>query len=459
MMKYSHYLLSLFSASLLFIGCQKEYSVETGTGANSVTAQWQFKEAGVQFKGPVDTAYIDTVSAIKFLTIEGRSDDAKDQITLQIFAAELKPGVYKTPLSSFDYLRSGVPLYQTDQTIIDSFSITITTIDSFGVSGTFFGKTLNPAAASKTITEGKFSAKFKTNSTVITPPVTDSGQVMLWSKAGCGGGTSTTPIAVSVSSKSGQINTFYPTEPAACGAAGAFTAKLAVGNYTWKAKCGTDSITGSVSVVNGGCTKVLVDFTNPQLDYFPTTANSNWSYLFENSTPDDTAYVLSTGVPKVFGGNTYSLFTDDYGTAGKDTIYYRKAAGLYYEYYPAEANIFGFETPTAIQHTFLEDNVAAGTIWSSTYTGTVTPGIPVTGKIIDTLSQKLATYTVGTKTYQDVLEVHSGYFAIFPQPLGTQQVYVIKQWFARGVGLIKFYQDDLTASTEYVMDLTRYKVY
>jgi hypothetical protein len=455
-MKYLQYLLTLLAAVFIFFGCKKEYSVENGTGTNTSTAQWQFKEAGIQFKGPVDTAYIDTVTSIKFLTIEGRSDDAKDQITLQVFAADLKPGVYKTPLSSFDYLRSGVPLYQTDQTIVDSFSITITAIDSFGVTGTFTGKSLNAAGDSKTITEGKFSAKFKTSATVITPPVTDSGQVMLWSKAGCGGGTSTTAIDIAVGGKHGQVSTFYPTEPGSCGAPGTYTVKLPVGAYTWVAKCGTDSISGSVSITNGGCTKVLVDFTAPQLDYFPTTANSNWSYLYEASTPDDTAYVLSTGNIKTFGANAYSLFTDDYGT-GKDSIYYRKGGGLYYEYYPAETNIFTFDIPTAIEHVFLKDNVAAGTIWPSTYSGTV-QGIPVTGKISDTLSQKLTSYIVNGITYQDVLEVHSGYFAVFPPPLGTQEAYVVKQWFARGVGLIKFSEDDLTGNT-YIMDLTRYKVY
>jgi hypothetical protein len=180
MMKYFKPLLTLFSAIFLFVSCQKEYSVEHGSNSGTSTAQWEFKEGAVQFKGPVDTAYIDTVSATKFLTIEGKSVDGKDQITLQVFAADLKPGTYKTPLSSFDYLRSGATFYQTDITAIDSFSITITTIDANGVTGTFTGKALDNSNASKLLTEGKFAASFK-NGSVGNPQVTDSGQSMLWS--------------------------------------------------------------------------------------------------------------------------------------------------------------------------------------------------------------------------------------------------------------------------------------
>ena len=278
-MKYFKPLLTLLAAALVFLGCKKEYSVENGTGTNTGTAQWEFKESGVQFKGPIDTAYVDTVSGIRFLTINGKSDDGKDQLILQVFTPDLKPGTYKTPLSSFDYLRNGANLYQSDLAAVDSFSITITKIDTASVTGTFTGKAKDKSGASRTIVDGKFSAKFKTHSSVINPPVKDSGQVMLWSKSGCGGGTSTSPIAVSIAGKSGQVTNFYATEPTACGTTGAFTAKLAVGSYNWTAKCGTDSVTGSVTVTKGGCTKVEVNFAAAQLDYFPTTANSNWRYF------------------------------------------------------------------------------------------------------------------------------------------------------------------------------------
>ena len=434
MMKYFKPLLTLFSAIFLFVACQKEYSVEHGNNAGTSTAQWEFKEGAVQFKGPVDTAYIDTVSATKFLTIEGKSVDGKDQITLQVFAVDLKPGTYKTPLSSFDYLRSGATFYQTDITAIDSFSITITTIDANGVTGTFTGKALDKSNTSRLITEGKFAASFK-NGSAGNPPVTDSGQVMLWSKSGCGGGTSTTPILVSIANKSGQISTFYPTEPAACGAAGAFTAQLAVGTYTWKAKCGTDSVTGSITVTKNGCTKAEVNFVAQATgDYFPTTANSNWSYLYEGSTVDDTLYTLSTGNTKTFGANSYSLFKNK-DAVSTDTSYYRKSTGVYYEYYPASLNVFGFDNPAAVEYVFLKDNVPQGSVFETPLSGTIS-GISVTGKIQGTILEKAVPATVSGITYPDVIKVRLSYvFVAGPLP---QEVYRVEQWFAKNKGLIKF---------------------
>ncbi len=440
-MKYLKPFLAFFSAIFLLIACQKEYSVENGNNTGNNSAQWEFKESGVLFKGPVDTAYIDTVSATKFLTIEGKSTDGKDQITLQVFAADLKPGTYKTPLSSMDYQRSGAALYQTDITAIDSFSITIATIDANGITGTFSGKALDKSGASKSITGGKFSASFK-NGAVTNPPVTDSGQVMLWSKSGCGGGTSTTPIAVSIANKNGQITSFYPSEPATCGTVGTYTAQLAVGTYTWKAVCGTDSITGSITVTKNACTKAEVNLiVLPTGDYFPTTANSNWTYLYEGNAPDDTLFTLSTGTTKTFGtGPGYNLFTNT-DAVSKDSSYYRKSNGIYYEYYPANLNVFGFDNPAAVEYVFLKDNVAQGTVFETSQTGTIS-GISVTGKIQGTILEKGVPATVSGIPYPVVIKVRLSY--VFVTGSLTQEVYRVEQWFAKDIGLVKFI--DYTAS-------------
>ena len=104
-MKYLQRLFILLTVSAAIFSCQKEYSIENPTGSNTPTAQWEFKEAGVQFKGPVDTAMIDTIITptvvYKFLTINGHSEDGSSQITLQVFGADLKVGTYKTPFSLF----------------------------------------------------------------------------------------------------------------------------------------------------------------------------------------------------------------------------------------------------------------------------------------------------------------------------------------------------------------------
>jgi hypothetical protein len=462
-MKYLHRLLALLSISVAVFSCQKEYSLENPTGSNTPTAQWEFKEAGVQFKGPVDTVSIDTLSGFKFLTINGRSDDGSSQITLQVFGADLKPGTYKTPFSLFAYIKAGNVVYQTDQTSVDSFTIVLTKVDTSGVTGTFSGKALS-GNTSKKIVDGKFNAVFK-GTTPVTPPSTkDSGQVMLWSKAGCGGGASTTAINVTVNGKAGQLTKFFAAEPSTCDPVGSFYVKLPVGTYPWVAKCGTDSIKGNVTVTKNGCTKTEVNFTAPPLtgDYFPMTVNSNWTYLHAGSVASDTVRVTSTGVQANYASNAYNMFINDYGPGGFDSSFYRKTGNSYVEYYPVDYNAFGFDPPgVAVEHIFLKDNVTPGTaaaIWSTPYSGKF-QGIPVSAQIRDTVVAKLASFTVGTlPAYSDVLEVHSGYY-IIATPAPATQLYIIKQWFAKGVGLVKYTQIDVIAGTEYTINITRSQVF
>lgn len=461
MMKYLQYLLVLTGAMVILFSCQKEYSVENGNGGNTGPSQWQFKDStNTLFKGPIDTAFIDTIGPNLYLTIEGKSDDGRDVMTLQVFATEIKAGTYITPSASFDYTRNGSIYYQSDIQAIGDFTIVVTSKDSASISGTFYGKVKDAAGASRSIKEGKFNARFKKGGVVNPPPpVTDSGQVMLWSKSGCGGGTSTTPISVFVGSKNGSITSFTATEPATCGATGTYTVKLAVGTYNWKAKCGSDSIGSTVTVTKDGCTKVEVNFAAPPPagDYFPITTNSNWSYTYEGFS--DTLYVLSLGTTKTFNGNPYNIFRNTDGSSA-DSSYYRKGGGLYYEYL-ADASGQIFTNPVAVEHIFLKDNVpaypTAGSTWSLTFSGTI-QGQAIQGKIQDTVYQKGVSATVGTTTYTDVIKVRTGYF-IAPPLVPAQLVYYVDQWFARGKGLIKYSDYDPFSATGSVMNLKRAQVY
>jgi hypothetical protein len=255
-MKQIKQLLATAAAAILIWGCAKEKSFEIPRAAQ---AQWEFQEGSNQFKGPVDTAFLEDLNAVKFLTIEGRSEDGRDRIALEIISANIGPGTYKTPFCAFTYLRNNNLLYQNNQIAVDSFAITIDRLDSSGVSGTFSGNVLDSSGATKAIRNGKFAAKFK--NTVITPPTATDGKLMLWSKAGCGGNG---PIDVSVAGKNGQITTFTATEPVNCGASEAYNVSLPAGTYVWKAKCGTDSVLGTAVITSNGCTKALVDFAAPR---------------------------------------------------------------------------------------------------------------------------------------------------------------------------------------------------
>lgn len=445
--------------TILVFACKKEYSVENVLGATATTSQWSFTEGANKFKGPIDTAFVDTLNSVLFLTLEGVSNNGTDNISLQVFAPGLKVGTYLTPQCSFDYQRSGSTIYQNDLTAAGAFTIAITHIDSASISGTFNGKAVDKNGAPVTITDGKFTGKFKTSSTLVTPPVTDSGQVMLWSKAGCGGGTSTMPINVSVSNKSGQITSFTQTEPTSCGAAGSFTVKLPVGTYTWKAKCSTDSIAGSVTVSLNGCTKVLVDFTNPPGDYFPITPGSNWTSMLESGTTSDSTYTLSTGAFKTFGSTSYSIFTyHDYINGFFDSLYYRKGGGLYYEYYTDSVNIFKFDVPTAVEYLFLNDNLAPGVIWKTEKQGTVQT-VAVTGRIQGQILAKAVPATVAGITYPDVIKVQLSYMYVYNNI--PTEVFRTEEWFARGRGMIKYMEYPSTPFTtpNYILNTTRIQVY
>lgn len=154
--------------TLVLFSCKKEYSYETPGGSVSGTYQWSFTEGANSYKGPVDTAFIDTLGSQKQLTISGHSSDNKDAISLQIFADTIQVGTYKTNKCSFDYLRSGAVLYRSDLTAIDQFTINITAMDSISITGTFSGIALDSAKKQRTITDGKFKAKLKTK-TATTP--------------------------------------------------------------------------------------------------------------------------------------------------------------------------------------------------------------------------------------------------------------------------------------------------
>ena len=463
-MKYLQRLLVLLTISTAIFSCQKEYSIENPGGIVNTSAQWEFKEGGVQFKGPIDTASIDTISNYKFLTIIGRSDDGSSQITLQVFGADLKVGTYKTPFSLFAYIKGGTPVYQTDQTATDSFTIVITKVDINGVTGTFSGKALN-GTSGKTIVDGKFSAVLKPAGPPVTPGPADSGQVLLWSKAGCSGGV-ITPINVSVSNKTGQITQFVTTEPGTCNPAGAFSVKLPVGTYPWVAKCSTDSVTGTVTVTKDGCTKQEVNFAAvPTADYFPMTTNSNWSYLYAASTPDDTLYTLSTGNTKLLSGKTYSLFTNTDGVT-KDTSFYRKSGNTYYQYSAASTDLDTLTGLTislpAFEYSFLVDNLAANTTFSNgPFTGTASvsgTSAPFSVSNKTTVLETGVSVTIGALSYTNVIKVKTIYSYIFGGT--TTDIYGAEQWFAKGVGLIKYidYTTDPFTAPTYILNITRAKV-
>jgi len=282
-MKFVRNLIVWSGILLSFVACQKEYSVETGNGGSTINSEWEFKEAANEFAGPIDTAFIETLSGLQFLSVEGTSAGGQETILLQVIGAELKPGTYGKGQALFSYIKSGTTtLYETD--LSGDFSIVISRIDSIGVSGTFSGKVVDGSGVAKTITNGKFSASLKSGTTP--PPSNATGKVVAWASAGCAASASG-PLTVKISTQTGTISSFVTTEPT-CGATGSANFTLPVGTYTWKAFCGTtDSISGLVTVTENGCAKIKVDFAVPPtnckiskwLEYDLVSGKPEWSYV------------------------------------------------------------------------------------------------------------------------------------------------------------------------------------
>jgi hypothetical protein len=232
----------------------------------------------------MDTAYLVSAGSTSSIILEGTSLDASGTFRMEILPTTLAAGTYKTPNVKFSYLVNGAVLYESVPSNIDKFSVTISSIDSTGVSGTFSGEVLTPLGTTRTITQGVFSAKFSSSATTVPPPATATGQLMLWSKKAC---TGTTNLSISVQNKTGSITTFHTTAPA-CGATGAATFDVPAGTYTWKAFCGTtDSVSGTVAIAASQCVKKEVIFPgagSPAAKMTLTSSAGNCSNIKVNGT-------------------------------------------------------------------------------------------------------------------------------------------------------------------------------
>lgn len=256
-MKLIKQLFWLTATVLLAYSCKKEKSLEGGGPA--AKTQWEFKDSNLVFNGRMDTAYLQTAGSISSIVLEGTSSNGTGTFYLEIFGPNVSAGTYKSPKVQFTYVVNGAVVYESVPTNPDKFSVTITSIDANGVSGTFTGEVEDALGNTKIITNGVFAGKLGSANP---PPSGGTGQLVLWSKLGCGG---TGSIAVKVQTQTGSITSFSTTAPA-CGAAGTANFNLPAGSYSWEAYCNLDTVRGNVSVVAGSCTNVEVIFG-------PTPAN------------------------------------------------------------------------------------------------------------------------------------------------------------------------------------------
>ena len=193
---------------------------------------------------------------------------------------------------------------------------------------------------------------------------------------------------------------------------------------------------------------------SPSNDYFPLSANSNWTYGLVGGTATDSIHTSVIGYAPTFGSNTYNTIAayDQPPLAAYDSSYYRKPGGDYYQYAIYSNDLPIFDQPVAGEYIFLKDNVAVGTTWSSpNITGTAS-GIPITANIKMTILEKGAV-TLGTFNFPDVIKVKYEYFlAGSPTSLQTGE-----RWFAKNVGEI--YQSVSDNTKVFIYNISDYHIF
>jgi hypothetical protein len=218
-------------AFVLVASCSKEHSVEKKD--TTIVSSWSFSEGDNNFKGTVDSAYIDTASNIVFLNINGTADNGTDKIAIVIYGTQIANGTYTSPQAFFTYTQNNSVTYQSDASQ-SKFSVNITSLDTSSVSGTFSGAVINGNGVSVNITNGKFSSVLKKDVIGSVP----TGNLTVWASESC---NQNDPIEVIINNEKEFVETFTATAPD-CGAQGAANFTLPAGYYNVTAICGGDTV-------------------------------------------------------------------------------------------------------------------------------------------------------------------------------------------------------------------------
>jgi hypothetical protein len=224
----------------------------------------------------------------------------------------------------------------------------------------------------------------------------------------------------------------------------------AAGAFTYNATGGT-----------GTCTFQVTSTTTAVPDYFPRTANSNWSYQFDGD-PNDSLLIYVITPTKTINGNTYNVFFYNDGIDVDSFGYYRRSGGDYFEWIDMGSYV-GLDNSYWMEWTFLKDNLTTGGTWTSAqFSGPFTdPGSGMTTNVTlrweFTIVQQNVNFTVGTTNYTNVIQVKQE----LKQLVGTSWVLVayFDSYFARDKGLIKQDLYDNTGTVIYEQDVRRLVVY
>lgn len=203
--------------------------------------------------------------------------------------------------------------------------------------------------------------------------------------------------------------------------------------------------------------------TLPPVDYFPRTANSNWSYEIDDN-PLDSALIVVIPPTHTVGANVYNIFGISLAVPTFDSAgYYRKSGGDYYRYTNL-ADYIGFDNDWFAEFVFLKDNVPPGTSWTSPSFTALDGGVSKTYRIKNTILQKDITKSVTTSlgviNYSNTISVEEKYEELVAgtwQPLTSWGKYI--DYYSRGIGWVLEESFDGTGAIDFKLEMRRNLVF
>jgi hypothetical protein len=189
--------------------------------------------------------------------------------------------------------------------------------------------------------------------------------------------------------------------------------------------------------VSGGGTS---GSTGSNGDYFPTTSGSSFAYAYSPAIAGTTNFTIGVGEGLVaYNGLNYAKF----GTNSQDTFYFAKdGAGVYYALstidfdYTLLFDSYPTGNAAYVSYPFLKEAANVGQTWETAeYAPVVFQGTKGTAKAIFSNAEKNISYTVGGKTYTQVISVER---IIMFKPDGGNYSELVRgnSYYAKNFGLI-----------------------
>ncbi len=440
--------------SVFFMACQKESSFEQGNSTKSVGSLSVDASGNCLGASPLGTYMKDTaIKASNYVEVSVQVDTvgtytiSSDTLNGYYFKATGTFGATGTQtvrlVGGGKPLAIGTNIFRVtyNGTVCDFTVVVTAPPPPAGGSAVF---TVNCTSAAPAGTYAAGTALTATNSITLNVNVTTGGT---WS-------VNTGPAANGITFSG--TGTFATT--------GAQTITLLGTGTPTAAGTNTYTVTGGAAT----CTfQVTVTAAAPP-DYFPRTANSNWSY--DETVPSRIDTFLSKVIPQTHtaGGNTYNIIMYTYDAVGQgfDTLgYYRRSGSNYYEW--GDMSYGGLDNPVRGEFIFLKDDQPANTKWTSaTFSGPATdPGTGVTSNFTlrweMTIVQKDVNLTVSSTNYTNVIQVKQE-LQLQASPTTWTPLIYYQNYFGRDKGLIKQVRTDVFTGTPVIVwtdDVKRLVIY